>query len=89
MAHDRMVAGIRCFEVLDRLSEYIDGELDEVERGRIDAHLEGCDWCAQFGGDVSDTVREIRATLGAPAPMPQIVRERLERALQEELTQTR
>ncbi|MGD8699595.1 MAG: zf-HC2 domain-containing protein [Gemmatimonadales bacterium] len=30
----------------DRLSEYLDGELEAAERTRLEAHLEGCEECA-------------------------------------------
>lgn len=61
MAEDREVAGIRCFEVLGRLSDYLDGELSAPERQRIDAHLAGCSWCEQFGGHLGQVVGRLRA----------------------------
>ena len=39
---EKVVAGISCGEVLDRLSAYIDGELSADERARMEAHLRGC-----------------------------------------------
>jgi anti-sigma factor RsiW len=61
MAEDREVAGIRCFEVLGRLSDYLDGELDGAARRQIDAHLAGCTWCEQFGGHMGQVVGRLRA----------------------------
>lgn len=88
MAHDRDVAGIRCFEVLALLSDYLDDELGGERRRTVDAHLAGCDWCARFGGEVGETVRKLRAELSEPDPMPDDVRARLaaslERALDEQ-----
>lgn len=81
MAHDRVVAGIRCFEVLAHLSDYIDDELSPARRAQVDAHLADCDWCAKFGGAVAETVEEIRSTLREPSPAPEGVRERLQAAL--------
>jgi anti-sigma factor RsiW len=40
----------------DRLSEYVDGELDAAERGALDVHLQLCENC-------SATVEELRAVL--------------------------
>jgi anti-sigma factor RsiW len=40
----------------DRLSEYVDGELDAAERGALDVHLQLCARC-------SATVEELRAVL--------------------------
>jgi anti-sigma factor RsiW len=51
----------------DRLSEYVDGELDAAERAALDVHLQLCEGCA-------GTVEELRAVvlragaLGASAP---------------------
>jgi anti-sigma factor RsiW len=67
MARDREVAGIRCFEVLERLSDYLDDELPPAERARVDAHLAGCDWCERFGGAMGRTVGALRSGL-APTP---------------------
>ena len=67
MPHDRDVAGIRCLEVLEVLSDYVDGELDRSTRARVDAQLAGCDWCERFGGRFAGVVGELRRHL-APAP---------------------
>ena len=40
----------------DRLSEYVDGELDAAERGALEVHLQLCERC-------SGTVEELRAVL--------------------------
>jgi anti-sigma factor RsiW len=40
----------------DRLSEYVDGELDPAERAALDVHLQLCEGCA-------GTVEELRAVL--------------------------
>lgn len=66
MAHDREVAGLRCGEVLERLSSYVDGELAEAERAQVDAHLRGCDWCERFGGRFAETLAAVRRELAAP-----------------------
>lgn len=40
----------------DRLSEYLDGELDEAERSALEAHLEEC-------GECRETLQELRAVV--------------------------
>lgn len=40
----------------DRLSEYLDGELDEAERSALEAHLEVC-------GECRETLQELRAVV--------------------------
>lgn len=34
-----------CLKLFDRLSEYIDGEMDEAQRREIEAHVAGCVAC--------------------------------------------
>lgn len=63
---DTVVAGIRCREVLDDLSEYLDGALSASRVAELQAHLAGCDRCARFGGEVSQTIEALRATLRVP-----------------------
>ena len=76
-AHDRSVAGIRCTEVLDDLSDYLDGELPPDRIRQIEAHLKGCDWCERFGGDFTDAITTLRARLAAPPEPPPEVHGRL------------
>ena len=63
MAHDREVAGIRCMEVLQHLSEYLDGDCELRLAARIEAHVRGCDWCERFGGKFAGTVKSLREDL--------------------------
>ena len=71
MKHERTVAGLRCSQVLERLSDYLDGELDEQERAAIEAHVTECDTCARFGGAMAEVVRALRERLGAPPSAPE------------------
>ncbi|TNF30271.1 MAG: anti-sigma factor [Deltaproteobacteria bacterium] len=71
---------MRCGEVLERLSDYVDGELDAAERARVDAHLAGCDWCERFGGAFATTVGRLRGALTSH-PIDGAVQERLRAAL--------
>ena len=36
---------LACIELVDSLTEYFDGELDEGQRERIEGHLQVCDGC--------------------------------------------
>ena len=38
-------ADVRCIEVADALSAYLDGAVGDAERRRIDRHLAGCPGC--------------------------------------------
>lgn len=60
MKGERKVAGLWCSEVLDLLSDYIDGELAAEAREKVDAHLEGCNGCERFGSELVSTLDLVR-----------------------------
>ncbi len=79
---EKVVAGLRCGQVLDRLSDYLDDGLPAPERDRVEAHLRGCEGCARFGGAFRDTVRALREHLTSrQVVMPRSLRDRLRRAI--------
>lgn len=80
---EREVAGIRCREVLEGLSAYLDGELPPSERTRVDAHLRACDRCQRFGGMVGAVVAALRRELADPPPLEADVAARLRARLAE------
>lgn len=80
---DRRVAGLSCREVLERLSDYVDGELAPGEVRRVDAHLRGCDQCERFGGAFGRLVAGLRNELAAAGPLDAEVAGRLRRRLEE------
>jgi anti-sigma factor RsiW len=63
MAENRRIGGLTCFEVLERLSDYLDGELPAEAKAQVDAHLSGCDACTTFGGEFGAVVSALRAKL--------------------------
>jgi hypothetical protein len=50
----------------DRLSEYLDGDLDERERAALEAHLEGCAECAAVLEELGVVVSEARGLPDLP-----------------------
>jgi anti-sigma factor RsiW len=84
MKGERSVGGITCGEVLDRLSDYLDQELDPEVRARVEEHLRGCDQCARFGGEFAATIRALRDHLLREGPAPARIHERLRGALDAE-----
>lgn len=85
MPHENEVGGLRCSEVLERLSDYLDGEIDEAMRAKIVAHLEGCEQCEQLGGEMGRALGDLRDLLASPEPIPDDARARLKRRLDEEM----
>ncbi len=64
-AHERIVAGVSCTEVLALLSDLLNDDLDRAARDQVVAHLQGCDWCERFGGRFADVVAALRRDLSA------------------------
>ncbi len=62
----RMIAGLRCRDLLSLITDYVDGELGAKEVGRVDAHLRGCVHCKKFGGEYGALVAELKSRLKAP-----------------------
>lgn len=84
----RQVGGLTCFEVLDRLSAYFDGEVLAEEKAAIEAHVRGCSWCEKFGGEFVSAVGALRRTLAEDEPLEELeeaVRLRLRQRLDEVL----
>lgn len=50
----------RCDEISGRLSEFLDGELDEATRHRVEVHLATCTACAQLTAGLAATIRALR-----------------------------
>jgi len=74
---------LTCKEVIRKLSEYLDRELDPVLAEQLTRHLEHCEDC----GLVVDTTRKTIEMYcnSEPAPLPDDVRRQLDRALAEKL----
>jgi anti-sigma factor RsiW len=83
MATNRVVGELSCFEVLARLSDYLDGELGEAARAQVEAHLRGCDACTRFGGEFGQVLSAARQRLGLQDDVPEAVARRLEAALKD------
>ena len=69
----------RCGELLDRLSDYIDGELEASLCVELEAHLADCPDCRVMVDTVRKTVTLYRAQ--APTELPADVEDRLFKVL--------
>jgi anti-sigma factor RsiW len=69
---------LRCIEVVELLSAYVDGELDDDLRRRIDVHLDGCDGCRAALGQFETVIRLAgRLTAADVANIDPLIRDRL------------
>jgi anti-sigma factor RsiW len=85
MLPEREVAGLRCGEVLERLGDFLDGELPPDEAARVQAHLRGCSVCERFGGAMAEVVGGLRRALHEPEPLDPDVASRLRDRLRGQL----
>lgn len=79
---DREVAGVRCRDVLEHLSAYVDGELDEERVLEVDGHLLGCGRCERFGGRFAEVVAGLRRELSRAEALDPAVEARLRERLE-------
>jgi predicted anti-sigma-YlaC factor YlaD len=75
-----------CDRAREALSVALDGELSELDRARLDAHLERCPDCAAFEADASAVAQLLRQApqeeLSAPIMLPRAGRLSAARILQ-------
>ena len=64
---NRVVAGLRCRDVLAMLADYVDGDLRADDVARVDAHLRACDRCVKFGGEYAALVEALKRRLAQEA----------------------
>ncbi len=85
MNGERVVGGLSCRDVLNDLSDYLDGQLPAVRREQVDTHLRGCPVCEQFGGEFGAAIAALRRSLAQPEPPEEGVVLRLRARLRAEL----
>lgn len=54
-----------CRDLLEKLSEFVDGELDEASCAELEAHLAECEPCVRF-------LRSLRRTVGHLSRIPRL-----------------
>lgn len=73
---------MRCEEILQKISEYIDGELDNGECQSIKQHIDTCSFCKKFVKSFTRNIDLCKELL--KVDMPEEVREKLRQKLQNE-----
>ena len=69
---------LQCVELVDGLTEYLDGEASEGQRIRVEQHLETCDGCRAALDQFQTVIRVAgRLTADDVAHIDAVVRDRL------------
>jgi anti-sigma factor RsiW len=58
------VSDLNCDELVELVTDYLDGALDDETERRVADHLAGCDGCTTY----VDQMRQTIATLGSSPP---------------------
>jgi len=58
------VTDLNCDELVELVTDYLDGALDEETERRVSDHLAGCDGCTTY----VDQIRQTVTSLGASPP---------------------
>lgn len=85
MEMERKIAGLRCSQVLELLSQDLDGELSADLASRVGQHVLDCDWRRKFGSGFAAVVNSLREKLAAPEPLEERKAEELWSALEARL----
>jgi anti-sigma factor RsiW len=69
---------INCIDLVELVTDYLEGALDDGTRATIDAHLETCAHCAEYIEQMRLTIRSLGHVPLEPAlDLPDDVRDRL------------
>ena len=49
--------GLVCQEVVEMVTDYLEGALSPVDRGRLETHLADCPHCAEYLVQIRETIR--------------------------------
>ena len=58
------MSNLNCDELVELVTEYLDGALDDEAERRVADHLAGCDGCTTY----VDQIRQTITTLGSVSP---------------------
>ncbi|MFH0872766.1 MAG: zf-HC2 domain-containing protein [bacterium] len=72
---------MHCKDLLEAISDYVDGELDESLCADIEEHLKNCEPCRVVIDTTRKTITLFKENL--PYEIPQPVQDRLQRVLRE------
>ena len=68
--------GLTCRELVELVTDYLEGALPEPERARFEAHIAACEHCTAYLEQMRDTIRVVGA-IEPDALQPDMERELL------------
>jgi len=66
---------MNCREVVELMTEYLEGTLSPADRARFEEHIAGCDGCTAYLAQLRTTRRALGAL--AEEPVPEALKEEL------------
>lgn len=75
-------APLVCQQLVELVSDYLDGALGDLDRRRVEDHLAGCDGCTAYVDQVRDLLR-LTAGVGPERRLPEPVMRTLRARFQE------
>ncbi|HEY3019598.1 MAG TPA: zf-HC2 domain-containing protein, partial [Solirubrobacteraceae bacterium] len=58
---------LTCQELVELVTDYLDGALTLRERLRFERHLAECEWCVDYVDQIRTTIHLVARTQGDPA----------------------
>ena len=59
---------MNCRQVVELMTEYLEGTLPAAERARFEAHLAGCDGCREYLAQLKKTIELTGRAAAEPVP---------------------
>lgn len=59
---------MNCRQVVELMTDYLEGTLSEAERNRFEAHLAGCDGCREYLAQLRKTIELTGRAAAEPLP---------------------
>jgi len=57
-----------CRQVVELMTDYLEGALSEIDRARFEEHIAGCDGCRAYLAQLSTTRKVLRKLADEPIP---------------------
>ena len=80
---EREEGGLRCSQVLELLSDYVDGDLTPEVVARVEAHVHACPNCERFGAGFAEMLEALRGAASSGS-LPAALLARIEAALEDD-----